>query len=32
MSKISSGKTITAEDEYEAAKLLGLGTVIGKHK
>lgn len=32
MKKISEGKMITAEDEYEAAKMLGIGTVIGKHK
>lgn len=32
MRKISEGKMITAEEEYEAAKQLGLGTVIGKHK
>ena len=32
MRKISTGKLISAEDEYEAAKQLGLGTIIGKHK
>lgn len=32
MRKISEGKMITAEDEYEAAKMLGIGTIIGKHK
>ena len=32
MRKISQGKMISNEDEYEAAKQLGLGTVIGKHK
>lgn len=32
MKKITEGRMITAEDEYEAAKLLGIGTIIGKHK
>lgn len=32
MRKITEGRMITAEDEYEAAKLLGIGTIIGKHK
>jgi len=32
MRKISVGQMISNEDEYEAAKQLGLGTIIGKHK
>ena len=32
MRKISTGQMISNEDEYEAAKQLGLGTIIGKHK
>jgi hypothetical protein len=32
MQKISSGQMVAIEDEYETAKQLGIGTIIGKHK